>query len=748
MASKKLVNSVTGCADEALAGLVACNPDLQMLQGHRVALRSDLESLRGRVALLSGGGSGHEPAHAGFINKGMLTGVIAGAVFTSPAVGSIVAAIRSVAQAGTAGTLLIVKNYTGDRLNFGLAREQARAEGIPVEMVVVGDDSAFASLKKAGRRGLCGTVLIHKVAGALAEAGVGLEEIVRRVSAAAAAMGTLGASLSSCSVPGSKPTFQLPDDEMELGLGIHGEAGVRRMKMATADELVKAMIDHMTDPSNESHVPVRAGSAVVLVVNNLGGLSFLELGIVADAAVRCLEARGVKIARALVGTFMSALEMAGVSLTLLLAEDALLQLIDAETTASAWPRVARVPVTGRPRSRAAPAEEPEGPEPAAAEGAASRRAALVLQRVCATLLGLEEHLNALDRAAGDGDCGTTHSRAAKAIQQWLEERPPPSRPDHLLSALARLLLEKMGGSSGALYGLFLTAAAQPLKTTAGLPAWTAAMDAGLEAMQRYGKAAPGDRTMLDSLWAAGQELRALQSPGANLLQVLSRAVQVSSSREGGGGEGWLVSPGAPCWGLRLQGGGLGVAPLSLCLGFLLREMDSGAFSGPAGLSHPAILWLVLLCVCVGREGRPPGRGRVCRDRDRLPAGLGSRASRGERESGLAQGPEMGGGPQPDWEGSGSQTPTPCLAQPQRVLGSPAAPSGPSSCRAPRLRRKPPRPWKPEPGEPVTSARPDWSSRTQGPWPPPPCSGPSWRPCRARPREPPPVGPLPPHPAPL
>ncbi|XP_051820162.1 triokinase/FMN cyclase [Antechinus flavipes] len=525
MSSKKLVNSVTGCADDALAGLVACNPGLQLLQGHRVALRADLESLKGRVALLSGGGSGHEPAHAGFIGKGMLTGVIAGAVFASPAVGSILAAIRAVAQAGTAGTLLIVKNYTGDRLNFGLAREQARAEGLPVEMVVIGDDSAFTSLKKTGRRGLCGTVLIHKVAGALAEAGVGLEEIVQRVNAAAAAMGTLGASLSSCSVPGSRPTFQLPADEMELGLGIHGEAGVRRLKMATADEVVKTMLDHMTNPSSESHVPVRAGSSVVLVINNLGGLSFLELGIMADAAVRSLEARGVKIARALVGTFMSALEMAGISLTLLLADDALLKLIDADTTASAWPRVASVAVTGRARSRAAPAEQPGGAEPIAKGGAASQRAALILQRVCSTLLGLEEYLNELDRAAGDGDCGTTHSRAAKAIQQWLEEGPPPSRPDQLLSALSQLLLEKMGGSSGALYGLFLTAAAQPLKTTPGLPAWTAAMDAGLEAMQRYGKAAPGDRTMLDSLWAAGQELRALKTPGASLEQVLSKAVQ-------------------------------------------------------------------------------------------------------------------------------------------------------------------------------------------------------------------------------
>nr|XP_044606187.1 triokinase/FMN cyclase isoform X2 [Equus asinus] len=495
MTSKKLLNSVAGCADDALAGLVACDPNLQLLQGHRVALRSDLDSLKGRVALLSGGGSGHEPAHAGFIGKGMLTGVIAGAVFTSPAVGSILAAIRAVAQAGTVGTLLIVKNYTGDRLNFGLAREQAQAEGIPVEMVVIGDDSAFTVLKKAGRRGLCGTVLIHKVAGALAEAGVGLEEITKRVSAVAKAMGTLGVSLSSCSVPGSRPTFELSADELELGLGIHGEAGVRRIKMAAADEIVALMLDHMTNPSNASHVPVQS------------------------------EGRGVKIARALVGIFMSALEMPGISLTLLLVDEPLLKLIDAETSASAWPNVAKVPVTGRKRSRAAPTEPLEAPESTAAGGLASKQMALVLERVCAALLGLEEHLNALDRAAGDGDCGTTHSRAARAIQGWLKEGPPPASPAQLLSKLSLLLLEKMGGSSGALYGLFLTAAAQPLKAKTDLPAWSAAMDAGLEAMQKYGKAAPGDRTMLDSLWAAGQELQAWKSPGADLFQILTKAVK-------------------------------------------------------------------------------------------------------------------------------------------------------------------------------------------------------------------------------
>uniref|UniRef100_A0A8C5RH54 DhaK domain-containing protein n=1 Tax=Laticauda laticaudata TaxID=8630 RepID=A0A8C5RH54_LATLA len=151
------------CADDSLVGIIACNPNLQLLSGHRVAIRSDLENIEGKVALISGGGSGHEPAHAGYIGRGMLTAVVAGPVFTSPAVGSILAAIRTVKQARAVGTLLIVKNYTGDRLNFGLALEQAQAEDISVQMVIIGDDTAFATKKKTGRRGLCGTVLVHKV---------------------------------------------------------------------------------------------------------------------------------------------------------------------------------------------------------------------------------------------------------------------------------------------------------------------------------------------------------------------------------------------------------------------------------------------------------------------------------------------------------------------------------------------------------------------------------------------------------
>ncbi|XP_039245173.1 triokinase/FMN cyclase isoform X2 [Pipra filicauda] len=455
----------------------------------------------------------------------MLTGVVAGAVFTSPSVGSVLAAIRVLAQAGAVGILLIVKNYTGDRLNFGLALERARSEGADVRMVVVGDDCAFTAPGKAGRRGICGTVLIHKVAGALAEAGAGLDEIVEKVTAASKAMGTLGLSLSPCSIPGSKPSFQLAEDEMELGLGIHGEAGVRRMKVLPADEAVETMLKHMTDPSNASHISLTPGCSVVLMVNNLGGLSCLELGIVAGAAVRRLESRGIRIARALVGCFMTALEMAGVSLTLLVVDEELLRLIDAKTTAMAWPIVPAGPATARREEIPAPMDVPGQPLDETSTGPGAVPVQRVLERVCSTLLDIQDKLNQLDRKAGDGDCGHTHARAAHAIREWMRSRPPPAAPSQLLSCLADLLLEKMGGSSGVLYGLFLTAAARTLRGRSDPAAWADAMDSGIDAMQRYGGAAPGDRTMLDSLCAAAKALHSLRVPGADPLRVLEAAVQ-------------------------------------------------------------------------------------------------------------------------------------------------------------------------------------------------------------------------------
>ncbi|XP_077597852.1 triokinase/FMN cyclase [Stigmatopora nigra] len=544
---KKLINSVEDCVDEALCGLVRSSGCLSLLKGHRVVLRSDLDQLRGKVALVSGGGSGHEPAHGGYVGAGMLSAAVAGAVFASPPPASILAAILCLHNAGASGVLLIVKNYTGDRLNFGLAAEQARNRGVDVDMVVVADDCAFTCPSKAGRRGLCGTVLIHKLAGALADQACPLVEIVNRVTAILQGIGTLGVSLSPCSVPGCRPSFQLSPGDMELGLGkhedkytgkltdsectpfagIHGEPGVKRSKVTSADEVVSTMIDHMTSSESHSRLDLNKGDEVVVCVNNLGALSRLEMAVVTRAAIICLENQGIMVARVMSGSFMTSLEMAGMSLTLMKTNPNILQLLDAKTGAPAWPNLNGVYASGRnyiTEPTTVPVKVLEGTP---VEGPYSTTMRMVLERVCSTLMDYKEELNALDRACGDGDCGSTHAQAAKAIQVWLQSHQVPSCPGQLLSALAGLVQEKMGGSSGALYSLFLTAASRHLTEGPNQPAaWAGAMHAGMQAMRRYGGADLGDRTMLDALYPAIDELTKLNAtPPGGELAVLKAATQ-------------------------------------------------------------------------------------------------------------------------------------------------------------------------------------------------------------------------------
>ncbi|KAJ8008531.1 hypothetical protein DPEC_G00105840 [Dallia pectoralis] len=523
---RKLLNSVDCCVDEALEGLVSSSGCLSLLRGHRVVVRADLEGIRGRVGLVSGGGSGHEPAHAGYIGGGMLSAAVAGGVFASPPPASVLAAILSLHDAGVSGVLVVVKNYTGDRLNFGLAVEQARNRGVAVDMVIVADDCAFDRPSKAGRRGLCGTVFVHKLAGALAAEGRTLGEIVRLVKDALKGIGTLGVSLSPCSVPGCLHSFDLPPGEMELGLGIHGEPGIKRSKVATADKVVNNIIDHMTNPASQSHLALKSGDSVVLCVNNLGALSGLEMAVVTRAAVSCLEDRGVMVARVMSGSFMTSLEMAGVSLSLMKSNQEILRLFDAPTQAPAWPNQISVRVSGRSYTLEPPAFGTE--DVSQSEGPLSGVMANTLEMVCSSLLLRQDELNSLDRASGDGDCGNTHAEAARAIQEWLQSHVVPGCPGLLMSTLAVLVQERMGGSSGALYSLFLTAAAVPLRDSSQPAAWATAMHAGTEAIRRYGGADPGDRTMLDALCPAVEELKRLVTapPGAHLA-ILQAAVEKS-----------------------------------------------------------------------------------------------------------------------------------------------------------------------------------------------------------------------------
>jgi phosphoenolpyruvate---glycerone phosphotransferase subunit DhaK len=329
---KKFLNNPEDIVPESLAGLGAAHPDLVKIDlENQVVLRKD-GPVPGKVSIISGGGSGHEPLHGGFVGVGMLDAACAGAVFTSPVPDQMLAATKAVD--GGAGVIHVVKNYTGDVMNFKLAAEEAADEDIQVESVITNDDVAVEdSLYTAGRRGTGATVLLEKIAGAKAEAGASLAEVVavaRKVNDRAR---SFGVALTSCATPGSGPTFDIGADEMEFGVGIHGEPGRRREKIRSASEIVAEMADViLTDLDPAS------GSNVLAFVNGLGGTPLIELYVIYNELAKQLEERGLTATRTLVGNYITSLEMAGVSITILTLDDELTELWDApvHTPALRW----------------------------------------------------------------------------------------------------------------------------------------------------------------------------------------------------------------------------------------------------------------------------------------------------------------------------------------------------------------------------------------------------------------------------
>ncbi len=502
---KMLINRPEAVVEEMVEGLVLLHPGLRRLPGRTVIVRADAEAVRDRqVALISGGGSGHEPAHAGYVGRGMLSAAVAGDVFTSPSPDAVLDAIKAVA--GKPGAVLIVKNYTGDRLNFGLAAEMARAEGIPVEIVIVADDVALPeSEHTAGPRGLAGTVLVHKVAGAAAEAGLSLAEVATEARSTGSVVRTMGVALSACTVPAAgKPGFVLGESEIELGLGIHGEPGIRRAPF----EPVDALVPHLLEPilARFQKKPDR----VALLVNGLGGTTAMELAIVARAALSNLAKAGVVVERAYAGTFLSALEMAGVSISIIEVDDARLTRLDAATDAPAWPNAA-------PRSRVElKSSEPTGSnsEPALAakppRTEAGRTFGTAIRKVAEALISEASRLNELDQAVGDGDIGASLTRGSKAILETLPTLPLDDSAA-TLQALGTILQRSLGGTSGPLYAMAMLRAAARLRENPD--DWSGALRSGCLGIEELGGARSGDRTMLDALVPASEAFGAAIQAG-------------------------------------------------------------------------------------------------------------------------------------------------------------------------------------------------------------------------------------------
>ena len=507
--SQFFFNQRASLVNDVIEGTIIASPwnNLARLESDpaiRVVVRRDLN--KNNVAVISGGGSGHEPAHVGFIGKGMLTAAVCGDLFASPSVDAVLTAIQAVT--GEAGCLLIVKNYTGDRLNFGLAAEKARRLGYNVEMLIVGDDISLPDNKQP--RGIAGTILVHKVAGYFAERGFNLATVLREAQYAANNTFSLGVALSSCHLPQeaeSAPRHQ--PGHAELGMGIHGEPGASTIATHNSAEIMQIMVEKLT-----AALPETGRLAVML--NNLGGVSVAEMAILTrELANTPLHAR----VDWLIGpaSLVTALDMKGFSLTTIVLEESIEKALLSDVETASWqkpvqPRAVNIMPSALASARVAftPSANPQVGD--------------YVAQVTSTLSGLETHLNALDAKVGDGDTGSTFAAGARAIAALLQRQQLPLNDLPTLFALiGERLTVVMGGSSGVLMSIFFTAAGQKLEQGASM---AEALNAGLGQMKFYGGADEGDRTMIDALQPA---LAALLAEPDNL-QAAFAAAQAGADR--------------------------------------------------------------------------------------------------------------------------------------------------------------------------------------------------------------------------
>ncbi|XP_030472923.1 putative 3,4-dihydroxy-2-butanone kinase [Syzygium oleosum] len=515
---KKLINDPNNVVTEYIEGLVETYPGLQYLDGFpevKVVLRADVSSeTHDKVAVISGGGSGHEPAQAGYVGEGMLTAAICGDVFASPPADSILAGIRAVT--GPMGCLLIVTNYTGDRLNFGLAAEQAKAEGYKVETVIVGDDCALPPRRGIiGRRGLVGTILVNKVAGAAAAAGLSLADVAAEAKRASEVIGTMGVALSVCTLPGLVTSDRLGPEKIELGLGIHGEPGAAVADLQPVDVIISHVLQQILS-TETGYVPITRGNRVVLMVNGLGATPVMELMIAAGKAVPKLQLEhGLAVDRVYTGSFMTSLDMAGFSITIMKSDESILQRLDAATKAPYWPVAvdgnrppAKIPIP-MPLSRSAKSDESlRRPLKLTQQGYLLEMA---VESASNAIIGLTDDLNDWDAKVGDGDCGSTMYKGATAILDDMKKHFPLNDAAETIGEIGSSIRRVMGGTSGIIYVIMCKAASARLKaySLADITAkrWAEALEAAITAVSKYGGASAGYRTLLDALIPAAEVLK-------------------------------------------------------------------------------------------------------------------------------------------------------------------------------------------------------------------------------------------------
>ncbi|AZP43880.1 DAK2 domain-containing protein [Rahnella aquatilis] len=489
--SKFFMNDRKTLINDVIEGVILTSPyknlaKLDIDPAIRVVVRRDWD--KKKVALISGGGSGHEPAHVGFVGKGMLTAAVCGEVFASPSVDAVLNAI--VAVTGKAGCLLIVKNYTGDRLNFGLAAEKAKGMGYNVELVMVSDDISLPENKQP--RGIAGTALVHKIAGYAAEQGKSLKDVTKIAQQAINATASIGVAAAGCSLPGGgedEEEQRIESGHVELGLGIHGEPGVSTMKTQNSKKVVDTLVGKLAEH-------VKKSDKLAVLINNLGGVSPLEMNQITKELVH--SALGSSI-RYLIGpaSLVSALDMKGFSLSVIALKGGIEEALLAEVEASGWQPLVKLEKLAIKKGKKISDKK-------TVKASSNAQVGKIVETITQTLSDLEDELNKLDAKVGDGDTGSTFATGARDIQKENKgKRLPLNNVADLLGVVGDRLATVMGGSSGVLMSIFFTAAGKKVGEGEKLPK---ALLSGLERMKHYGGADLGDRTMIDALQPALEAL--------------------------------------------------------------------------------------------------------------------------------------------------------------------------------------------------------------------------------------------------
>lgn len=537
---KKIINKPETVVIEMCNGMAMAHPELEFIQKYKVMKKKDIN--KNKVSLISGGGSGHEPAHAGFIGKGMLDAAVCGDIFASPSQIQVYKAIKNTAS--DKGTLLIVKNYSGDMMNFKNAAHLAEEDGIKVDFVKVDDDIAVKdSLYTVGRRGVAGTVLVHKVAGAAAEKGMSLEEVKSAAENAISKVRSIGFALTSCTVPAKgTPTFNLADDEMEYGIGIHGEPGIRREKVISADELAERMVTSLIEELN-----FQSGDEATLLVNGFGATPLQELYLLNNSVHRILSEKKIKVYRTFVGNYMTSIDMAGASVSLLKMDDQLKELIDSESDTPAFKVDGPTESIPYVNMKLNDQQNIEVSHEMTVDKSYAKiennkisldNMKFIVDKMSECIIKNEIPFCELDAHAGDGDFGMSVAKGFKQLKrEWNDILSNSSKNiGEFLDACSMVIMEYCGGASGPIWGSAFRSAGKNVGDKMELTSkdFSDMMQAALTGVQKTGErsfgrgAVVGDKTLVDALAPCADKLSELsENDSLDIIEILKEGAKAA-----------------------------------------------------------------------------------------------------------------------------------------------------------------------------------------------------------------------------